>query len=578
MDENTHTPTNRTAPLRTFAIAATIATAIAPLAMAQLFVEQSTTRFPQPDPLEFSNQATVGDLDGDGDLDIIFANGGNFSTPGPAQLVRFLFNDGSGVFTDVSQTNVNLGVGVSGRHRGAELGDVDGDGDYDVILAPDFFARPTLLINNGSGFFQSEPARLPGTRVSSSRANFADIDNDGDLDLYITNGGSTSRFGCGQQYIYINDGTGFFTDETALRHPIQNWCEPMDIIFGDVDGDFDLDAKYASTGNSQGRVIINDGTGVFTVKPSPADQNCYSYDFGDVDGDGDLDLFGANASPSGNNSDALHINDGAGNYTNESFRLSPNPTVDDNDSKFFDYDNDGDLDLIVARLGGTSERIYSNNGSGNFTQVNGLITSIGDSSLDVMVADVTGDGVLDIITAQGESGNFRNRLYVGTGAADTIAPTIAIEQVAAEGNGSVPVRAIVSDGMTADRGPLLQSVTLFYTIQGTKGLPVAIDMNWSGHAMYRGVLPEPGCGTTLEYWVSATDRAGNTGESETLTVTGDGGSLLGDLDESGQVDSDDLGILLSAFGSTDAGDLDGDGDTDSDDLGILLSAFGDSCV
>lgn len=555
-----------------------------PVASAQLFVEQSTTRFPQPDPNDFTNQMTIGDIDGDGDLDIVFANGGNFFSPGSPQLVRIYINDGTGVFTDESLARIgNSGTGLAGLFRGVELGDVDGDGDQDMILAPDFFARPILLMNDGNGFFTNEPGRLPGGRVSSARAMFADIDNDGDLDLYITNGGTTNRFGCGQQLVYVNDGDGFFADETAARHPIGVWCEPMDIIFGDVDGNFDLDAKFASTGNSQGRVIINDGTGVFTVKPSPADQNCYSYDFGDIDGDGDLDLFGANASPSGNNSDALHINDGTGNYTNESFRLSPNPTVDDNDSKFFDYDDDGDLDLIVARLGGSSERIYNNNGSGSFTQVNGLITSISDSSLDVMVADINNDGVLDIVSAQGESGNFRNRLYIGTGPADTIPPTVVVEQVRVieESLDPLVVRASISDGMTSDRGPFLSDVTLFYAYANTNGeprtLPVAEPMRWSGHQIYRATIPTPPCGTTFTYWVAATDWAGNLGESDSSLISGPGEAPLGDLDASGIVDTADLGILLGAFGESDGGDLNNDGITDTADLGILLGVFGSTC-
>lgn len=552
---------------------------LTPVVSAQLFVEQSTTRFPQPDPNDFSNQLTIGDLDGDGDLDIIFANGGNFSSPGSPQVVRVMINDGTGVFTDESFTRIGtLGSGLTGLFRGVELGDVDGDGDLDIILAPDFYARPVLLINNGSGYFVSEAGRLPGTRVSSARAMFADIDNDGDLDLYITNGGTTSRFGCGQQLIYINDGNGFFTDETSTRHPIGTWCEPMDIIFGDVNGDFHLDARFASTSNNQSKLLINDGAGVFTVKATPADQNCYSYDFADIDGDGDLDLFGANGAASGNNTDILLVNDGAGNYTTESSRISPNPSVDDNDSKFFDYDNDGDLDLIVARLGGTAERIYNNDGNGNFAQVNNLITSIGDSTLDIMVADLTGDGVLDIVTAQGESGSFRNRFYVGTGQADTIPPTIKVEHVEAnEDESPVVIRASISDGMTSDRGPFLQSVLLLYAIQNSSAPVVDVPMVWSGHQIYRGVLPTPPCGVTVEYWVHATDWAGNSSSSEVVILKGAGHSPVGDLDGSGTVDADDLGILLGAFGLTGEGDLTGDGITDADDLGILLSVFGYTC-
>ena len=83
-------------------------------------------------------------------------------------------------------------------------------------------------------------------------------------------------------------------------------------------------------------------------------------------------------------------------------QISPNPGQDDNDTKFFDYDDDGDLDMLIGRLGGNvGEKIYNNDGNGNFTQVTGLITNNSDSTLDIMVADLNNDGRLDIVTAAG---------------------------------------------------------------------------------------------------------------------------------------------------------------------------------
>src|SRR5207249_2862794 len=110
-------------------------------------------------------------------------------------------------------------------------------------LAQDFNHRPLLLINDGTGHFTDETAsRLPNITLSSSRAEFADVDNDGDLDLYIVNGG-TSRFGTAQGKLYLNDGTGHFTDVTTARMPNVNVGQPMDCIFGDIDGNFSLDLR-----------------------------------------------------------------------------------------------------------------------------------------------------------------------------------------------------------------------------------------------------------------------------------------------------------------------------------------------
>ncbi len=535
------------------------------------FTEQSITRFPT-DPQLYSNQATIGDIDGDGDLDIIFANGGNFGSQGPPQPAQLLINDGTGFFTDGTGTQLN----AMGNYRGVELGDVDNDGDLDVLFSNDFNQRPGLHLNDGSGNFTAAPGNIPGEQLSAARAQFGDIDNDGDLDVYILDGG-TSRFGCGQNKIWINDGTGMFTDQTATYHPIGNLCEPMDVIFGDVDGDFDLDVRTGSTGSSQSRLYINDGTGVMTAKSTPGDTNTYSYDFGDIDNDGDLDIFGENSGPG--NTGLLLKNDGNGNFSNANSQILSNPNLDDNDSKFFDYDNDGDNDIIIARLGGP-ERILTNNGAGIFSATSGVIQTVTNSALDVMVADLTGDGRIDVITAVGESGNFRNRFYVNVdGPVDSIAPSILTEQVASEGGSQVVVRADIADGMSSDRGAFLSDVTLMYGLNGD--LSNSAPMMWSGNQIYRGVIDVPGCGGEVSYQVVATDFAGNTGEGDVLTFTASGsGGLPADLDGSGTVDSADLNMLLAEFGCSGTGSclsIDGDDDTDSADLNILLASFGQSC-
>ncbi|MCA9306556.1 MAG: VCBS repeat-containing protein [Phycisphaerales bacterium] len=554
---------------------------------AQQFVEQSTTRFPQPDPNDYTNQMTIGDIDGDDDLDIIFANGGNFSSAGTPQRVRIMINDGSGVFTEESATRI---ASHTGNYRAVELGDIDGDDDLDMILSSDFNRQPRLFVNNGSGVFtDATVAQMPAITLSATRAQFADIDNDGDLDIYINNGGATNRFGSGQNQIFVNNGAGFFTNETATRHPAALQSEPMDVIFGDIDGDFDLDVRTGSTGTNQSRMLRNDGAGVFAVTGFPNDSNAYSYDFGDIDNDGDLDALGANANPSGNNSELLAVNNGAGIFSNNSTQISPNPSVDDNDSKFFDYDMDGDLDLIVARLGGSAERIYNNDGAGNFTEVTGLITSISDSTLDIMVADLNNDGRPDIVTAQGESGAFRNRLYINTtGPVDNRPPTInRTEQVVPSllaGSAALEfvVRTDIRDEITSDRGAFLSSVVLNVSVNGAPA--TQSPMRWSGHQVYRGVisLVDPPCGALVEYSVTATDMAGNVANGPTLSFNVTGVLPAGDIDMSGAVDVDDLNAVLSAFGtSVGIGSpvdvANNDGVIDVDDLNVVLANWGATC-
>ena len=552
------------------------AVAATPLS-AQQFQDQSTTRFPQPDPADYTNQLTIGDLDNDGDLDIVWANGGNFNSAGVNQLARIYINNGTGVFSDQS---VARGA-ASGLFRGVELGDIDNDGDLDMVLAEDFNRQPNLLVNNGAGVFTDQSAaRLPAAALSCTRAQFGDIDNDGDLDLYLTNGGTANRFGTGQNKIYVNNGAGVFTDETAARHPAAVLAEPQDAIFGDIDGDYDLDVRAGSTGSAQSRLYRNNGVGVFaTVAGVPSDNNCYSYDFGDIDNDGDLDLFGANANPTSANADLLLRNNGTGAYSDiTATNYTPNPAVDDNDSKFLDYDNDGDLDLIVARLGGTAERIYNNNGSGVFTEVTGLITAISDSTLDVKVGDLTGDGRLDIVTAQGESGSFVNRIYVNvTGPIDTRAPRIVgTEQLANTANlaGPYVVRAAILDDMSSDRNFFNKGITLKYTVGA--GPMQSVVMRHSGGQVYRGVLPGQPCGGTVTYFVEARDFANNlgTGTNKSFIITP---PTPGDINSDTAIDVFDAGLLAGVLVGTDTdpgrvcrSDVNGDGVLDGRDVKAFL--------
>ena len=94
------------------------------------------------------------------------------------------------------------------------------------------------------------------------------------------------------------------------------------------------------------------------------------------------------------------------------------------------------------------------------------------------VGDLTGDGKPDIVRAQGESGQFQNRIYINTGVADTIAPNIKlVEQVPSNGGGPFVVRTEVFDGTTSDRGYDDKGVFLVYTVNG--GKPQTVPMAWS---------------------------------------------------------------------------------------------------
>ena len=550
--------------------------AAAEAARAQQFVDQTAVRFPTQ--AEYTNYIAVGDIDGDGDLDICFANGGGYSALGTLLKPRLYVNSGSGVFTDETDARA---AGVTGCFRSAEFGDVDGDGDLDLVLAQDFNRPAKLLINSGNGTFADQSAvRIPSGGLSSARATLGDVDHDGDLDIALCNSGTSSRFGTnGQPRLWINSGSGVFTDETAARLPAGNISQQMDVLLFDADGDLDLDMFVATraTAPAQSRLWRNDGTGRFTGGVSfPSDASAYAYDAGDIDGDGDLDLIGVNAGTS--NRELLVRNvDGVGAlWTDISSSISPNPATDDNDSKFVDIDNDGDLDLVIAVLG-SSKRIYANSGAGAFAQLTGAITASSDSSLDIKVGDFDGDGRYDLVTAQGESGQFQNRIYMNTGAVDTRPPTIAVtEQVVpgAEAGVPRPVRAAIRDAYTSHMGFHARSVTLRH---GTgDALDKAVPMSLSGNGIWRGTLPARPAGSSVRYSVRAVDAAGNVADGPVLAYTEPGtGGHPADLNGDGAVDGFDLTILLAAYGTGLPGpDINRDGIVNGFDLAALLAAFG----
>lgn len=518
---------------------------------AQQFVDQTTTRFPQPSLTEYTSQVAFGDVDNDGDLDIAFANGSGFSSASQMQKVRLFINDGEGHFTD--ETDARTG-GVQGYGRDVEFGDVNNDGWLDMVVANDFATRPFLLINTGNGFFNNvSNTQLPNINLGSPHVCLGDVDTDGDLDLYFPNGGA-SRFGSGQNQLWMNNGFGSFNNETATRLPQQLVAQPMDCIFGDIDGDFDLDILVGNRANNS-KLFSNSGTGVFTDVTAgrlPANGATYSWDFGDIDGDGDLDAIGENSSPTSSRA-ALIVNNGQGSFADMSATLLPganNPAVDDNDSKFFDIDNDGDLDFIIASLG-NSERICRNNdGLGHFTLVSNAITAVGDSSLDVEVGDLNGDGKLDIVTAQGESGSFVDRIFINTGPADTIPPIFpaleVLQDITDPGQafGPYAVRAQIRDGMTSDRGFIAQSIKLMYVANCSQ--PQEAVTRWMGHDMYRALIPDQPSGSRVSYWFEATDFAGNTGisESHTFAILDPD---LGNFDFDNDVDLLDAAFFQNCF-------------------------------
>ncbi len=372
---------------------------------------------PQSLGSSWSHGVSLGDLDGDGDLDAFVANVSG-------QANRVWLNDGKGTFTS-GQT---LGNSSS---FGAALGDMDGDGDLDAFVANK--GANIVWLNNGDGTFTRGDDTLGGS--SSRNVSLGDLDGDGDLDAFVANDSSQAN------EVWLNDGTGTF-----MLGDTVGTVSSLDVSLGDLDGDGDLDA-FVANGGANNRVWSNDGTGNFTLAAAlPGSLTSEGVSLGDLDGDGDLDAFVAN-SGAGNNANRVWRNDGNGNFTVWQKVGSSNS----NSLSLGDVDGDGDLDAFVTNGSSgrpESNRVWLNDGNGTFSDSGQTLGK--DRSYGVSLADVDGDGDLDAFVANGKN-NQPNRVWLNIGFDWGDAPTAAQSGFAA----SFPTTLADNGARHRDAGPTL---------------------------------------------------------------------------------------------------------------------------
>lgn len=466
----------------------------------------------------YTNYIRVADLDGDGDLDVVFPNDG-----GVAQPLVVYENDGNAGFTDVSDTAVG---DHTGRIRQVAIGDIDGDGDVD-IYAPEATAAPAaLFVNDGTGVFTDEgDTRLPDVTLATGSTRFGDLDDDGDLDIV-----AADHVVSGDVLVLLNDGTGVFA-ELADAVPFNVGQDINDLDLLDVDRDFDLDLLTNAHAGSD-RIWINDGTGTFEDSDfNSAGGLHYGPGVCDVDGDTDLDIWIDNQGPS--YTERLWANDGTGTFTDVTVaQVSGNVEgADDNGIICADTDSDGDLDAVVIALG-NPERLLANDGAGNFTHVPGAFSGPGDSSLGAEMGDLDGDHRIDIVTGEGESGSFLNRVFLATAAVptDTTPPRIIFvgappAEVLQPGEVGI-IHYAVSDDALSDHGPRLASA---YANVDPRGAATIVPAFFMGGDLFRVELPSEGFAGEVTFQLCAEDPHGNTRCSDDLVyeVFDDGSDTSG---------------------------------------------------
>jgi predicted outer membrane repeat protein len=349
----------------------------------------------------------AGDLDGDGDRDLVV--GSDLKT----SVTRYM-NMGDGTFDE------GTGVGSSiNNARDVLLADIDGQNGPDIVVAEGSGSvssddQISWFPNNGDGTFGSQQdVAVAGNSIDNPRSVAAgDIDGNGTVDIVAAGrDGSTV-------YWYANDGAGDFTKNTVTTAP----SDPRDVAIADLDGNGTLDVAWTDVSNNVVKWTPNDGTGSFgsNLQIGGA-QTALDLELADLNGENGPDVVIA---ASGEDAVRVAFNDGSEGFSSPT---SLNTSVAGASAVHVaDLNGDGSRDILAA--GGTDHSLYAflNQGEDSFATSGAFETGAGQAS-DVIAADVDGDNRLDpVATAYADSTvTFYPNVQVG--------PTIYVDKDASGG-------------------------------------------------------------------------------------------------------------------------------------------------
>ncbi len=389
---------------------------------------------------EFGPGVCVADFDGDGWQDIYFVNGRDLYGRGIVVSNALYRNNHDGTFTDVTE---KAGVPGTGYGLGCVWGDFDNDGLPDLFVTQ--YGKNVLYRNNGNGAFTdvTDKAGVGGLESGAfhSGATFFDYDRDGWPDLYVGSYvnlgdkrycrlGETMSSCAPSEYqgspdaLYHNNHDGTFTNVTKAAGIYQPNGKNLSVQASDYDNDGWPDLFVANDGLNA-YLYHNEKNGTFkemgltagmavTSRGTVMAAMCIS--LGDYNNDGQLDLY---ISDFQHSSDHLWVNDGNGFFdevSDEAGITRPTHDVLSFGGGFFDYDNDGLLDIFIANghvypeveqaTPGTRYRqinsLFRNTGKGKFVEVSKSSGSGFDTphvGRGVAFVDLDNDGFVDIVVA-----------------------------------------------------------------------------------------------------------------------------------------------------------------------------------
>ena len=326
---------------------------------------------------EDSANVSVGDLDDDGDLDLVLAKGRH--TP---LLDRVLLNNGKGAFVAS-----DLGP-IADRTYTAALADLDGDGDLDVLTSNDRPDKKLVYLNNGKAQFTVH-GTWGAPEWSTRNASVADLNGDGKVDVIAANRP-------GPSYVCLNQGGGRFAAD-CIPIPAQS---ATSIVPADFDKDGFIDLAVPSRDGGQSRIYFNDGKAGFarTAPFGPTDAAARVGAAADFNADGSIDLVVGDEKAA---SMTVYLNDGNG-------RLTGGFHVADKAKTPYaiaagDLNSDGSPDIVLGYTAGP-HAVFFNDGTGaQFTRV-----QFGDAkgaAYGFALGDVNGDKFPDIALARSGAPN-----------------------------------------------------------------------------------------------------------------------------------------------------------------------------